>query len=211
MKITWLGHSCFQVEKDGYSVIFDPYEDGSVPGLAPVRAEADEVFCSHEHHDHNAVQNVTLKKTGRPSPFTVTKIETYHDPFKGAKRGTDTIHILDDGNTRLAHLGDLGCELEPKQKALLKDLDVLLIPVGGFYTIDAAQAAELVREITPKIVIPMHFRDDELGFGYDVIGEVTQFTDRIGTAAFLHTAMLSSEDTFDEPVVVLQPLNRKNP
>lgn len=209
MKITWLGHSCFQVEKDGYSVVFDPYEDGSVPGLEPVRVEADAVFCSHGHHDHNAVQNVTLKHTGRPSSFQVSTIATYHDPWQGAKRGADTIHILDDGTTRLAHLGDLGCELEPEQKAQLKNLDVVLIPVGGFYTIDAAQAAALVREITPKLVIPMHFRDDKMQFGFEVIDEVKHFTDLCKGAVYLADDNVSTDETFDEQVLVLSPKSRK--
>lgn len=145
MKLTWLGHSCFKMEANGYTVFWDPYEDDYVPGLAPVRETADAVFCSHEHKDHNARAVVTLKQDQTPSPFTITEIHTWHDEVQGAKRGENCIRIFDDGTYRVAHLGDLGCELEPEQIEQLKGLDAVMIPVGGFYTIDATQAKVLHR------------------------------------------------------------------
>lgn len=175
MKITWIGHSCFKVQTGDYCVILDPYEDASVPGLAPVREAANEVLCSHEHGDHNARALVTLQQAEKRG-IAVTRIHTYHDEEKGAKRGENVIHILDDGNVRIAHFGDLGCCLEEDQLKMLQNLDAALIPVGGFYTIDAGQAAELAEQIHPGIVIPMHYRDDEKGFGFPVIGTVEQFT-----------------------------------
>lgn len=173
MKLTYLGHSCFKIESQDYSVIFDPYQDGKVPGYAPIRETANEVLCSHGHGDHCGVENVTLKQDCA-SPFTVETIDTWHDDQQGALRGTDTIHILDDGQCRIAHLGDLGCELTPEQKERLKGLTALLIPVGGYYTIDAAQAAKLAGELSPTVTVPMHYRGE--GFGYDVIGTLGQFT-----------------------------------
>lgn len=173
MKITWLGHSCFKVETKGYTIILDPYEDGSVPGCLPVREEADEVLCSHEHFDHNFRGGVTLRDHG-PSPVKVEVISTWHDDQKGAQRGSDKIHILDDGQVRIAHLGDLGCELEPEQKEMLRGLDGVLVPVGGYYTIDAAQARKLVEEIGPKVTVPMHYRGED--FGFDVLTTVEDYT-----------------------------------
>ena len=172
MTITYLGHSCFKVESRGYVVVLDPYEEGSVPGYGPVREEADAVLCSHGHRDHGAVGCVTLRQ-GEVSPFAVETIHTWHDDRQGALRGPDTIHILDDGQCRVAHLGDLGCELTPEQKEKLKGLTALLIPVGGYYTIDAAQASALADELSPAVVIPMHYRGE--GFGYDVIGPLEDF------------------------------------
>ena len=131
MKLTWLGHSCFKMESNGYTIILDPYEDGYVPGLAPVRETADAVFCSHEHSDHNGRETVTLKQDGVLSPFTITEIHTWHDDARGTKRGSNCIRIFDDGTYRVAHLGDLGCELEPEQIEALKGLDAVMIPVGG--------------------------------------------------------------------------------
>ena len=172
MKITWLGHSCFKVETKGYVIVLDPYEDGSVPGCLPVREEADEVLCSHEHFDHNFRDGVTLREHG-PSPVKVEVISTWHDHKKGELRGSNKIHILDDGQARIAHLGDLGCELEPDQIRKLEGLDGALIPVGGYYTIDAVQAKKLTDQIKPRITIPMHYRGD--GFGFKELGTVEEY------------------------------------
>ena len=178
MKLTWLGHSCFKVEKGDFIVILDPYADGSVPGLASIRERANLVLCSHEHNDHNYRDGVGLWEA-EENPFTVEQMNTYHDDVKGERRGENQITILGDGKTRLAHMGDLGCEPEPEQLEQLKGVDVLLLPVGGHYTIDAAQAADLVKKIEPRIVVPMHYRDDEEGFGFDVLGKVEEFLENM--------------------------------
>lgn len=204
MKLTYLGHSCFKVESQDYSVIFDPYQDGKVPGYAPIRETANEVLCSHGHGDHCGVENVTLKQGGA-SPFTVETIDTWHDDQQGALRGTDTIHILDDGQCRIAHLGDLGCELTPEQKERLKGLTALLIPVGGYYTIDAAQAAKLAGELSPAVTVPMHYRGE--GFGYDVIGVLDQFTAlRSDVVAYLGSVLELAPET-EKQTAVLRPQN----
>ena len=206
MKITWIGHSCFKVEEAGYSIVFDPYDDGYVPGLGPVRETAEEVLCSHEHGDHNARKRVKLTSGGM-SPFTVTKIETYHDPQKGALRGRNTIHILSGAGKRIAHFGDLGCELPADQLAQLENLDIAMIPVGGYYTIDAAQAADLVRKINPAHVIPMHYRGDGNSFGFDVIGTVREFTDLMDSVNFTGSCTVDLDNLPSEQVLVLTPQN----
>lgn len=174
MKITWLGHSCFKVESQGYAVVIDPYEDGYVPGLAPLRERANHVLCSHKHGDHNYRAAVTVTEK-EPSPFRITALSTYHDDRQGELRGSNTIHILDDGCLRVAHFGDLGCRLSEEQAALLTGLDAVMVPVGGYYTIDAGQAKELVDRIRPRVVIPMHYRGET--FGFDVLGTVEAFAD----------------------------------
>lgn len=210
MKITWIGHSCFKLEKEGYAVVIDPYGDGAVPGYTPVREAADLVLCSHAHGDHNAKETVTLRQT-EETPFHITEIHTFHDGEKGVKRGENIIHVIDDGETRLAHLGDLGCPLEPEQAAKLKGLDVLLIPVGGFYTIDAGQAAAIVEELAPRIVIPMHYRSEKDGYGYDVIGTVDEFTELTkDDAMVIPSCELDSMLKLPSRVVVLQAKNREN-
>jgi len=206
MKITWIGHSCFKVEEAGYRIVFDPYDDGYVPGLGPVRETAEEVLCSHEHGDHNARKRVKLTSGGM-SPFTVTKIETYHDPQKGALRGRNTIHILSGAGKRIAHFGDLGCELPADQLAQLENLDIAMIPVGGYYTIDAAQAADLVRKINPAHVIPMHYRGDGNSFGFDVIGTVREFTDLMDSVNFTGSCTVDLDNLPSEQVLVLTPQN----
>ncbi len=173
MKITWLGHSCFKIEAEGYAIVLDPYDDGYVPGLKPLRTEACEVLCSHGHGDHGAVHVVTIKEGG-DSPFMIQTLSTYHDDVRGAKRGPNTIHILDDGVCRVAHLGDLGCALTEEQARILKGVDAVMIPVGGFFTIDAAQAKAIVVQIRPTVTIPMHYRSSR--FGFDVLGTLDEFT-----------------------------------
>ena len=172
MKITWYGHSCFKVSFDGGSVVFDPYADGSVPGWTLPQLSADAVLCSHRHDDHAGAGKVTL--SGREPDCKVETVECFHDAEHGAKRGANTIHILTADGVRVAHLGDLGHEPDEAQLAAICAPDVLLIPVGGFYTIDAATAAAVAEKIGARITVPMHYRGD--GFGYDVIGTVEEFT-----------------------------------
>ncbi len=177
MKITWLGHSCFKVESRGYAVVIDPYEDGKVPGLRPLREKADQTLCSHEHGDHNFRAGIEVTNR-EPSPFQITEIAVFHDDRHGELRGTNMIRILDDGCLKVAHLGDLGCELDEEQAAQLMGLDAVMVPVGGYYTIDAAQARALVERINPRVVIPMHYRGET--FGYEVLGTLEEFTDHCG-------------------------------
>lgn len=171
--IKWHGHSCFSVTADNYTIVLDPFADGSVPGIGNIRPEANAVLCSHGHSDHGCTEVVTVTEKAN-SPFHILKIDTYHDDAQGTKRGENRIHILKADGIRIVHLGDLGCMLTPEQTELLKKADVLMIPVGGFYTIDAAQAREIVSILDPKIVIPMHYRSDT--FGYPVIGRLEEFT-----------------------------------
>ena len=171
MRIIWHGHSCFSVEAEGYKAVFDPYADGSVPGYAPLRLRADAVFCSHGHADHNARELVTLSE--RAFPLRVEAVPCFHDERHGLLRGKNTVHILEAEGMRLAHLGDLGHMPKGKTLELLRSLDAVMIPVGGFYTIDARTASALVDEIGARIVLPMHYRRENRG--YDVISEVTDF------------------------------------
>ena len=129
MRLIWNGHSCFTLETAGGTVVVDPYLDGSVPGLAPIRLRADAVYCSHDHRDHGARELVAL--TGEKPDVAVETIHTWHDDQQGAQRGPNTIHIFQAEGLRVAHLGDLGCDLTPEQTERLTGLDALMIPVGG--------------------------------------------------------------------------------
>ena len=171
MHIIWNGHSCFTVKCDEGTVVLDPFADSYVPGYASMDLKADLVLCSHEHSDHNARQIVTL--SGKPCGVGIECISSWHDEVQGAKRGSNTIHVLTAEGMRIAHLGDLGCALTEEQAAALKDLDALMIPVGGFYTIDAQQAEEIVHQLKPRVVIPMHYRFE--GHGYDVLSTLDAF------------------------------------
>ncbi len=174
VQITWRGHACFQLTYEDYSIVIDPYKDGSVAGLAPLRLRANQVLCSHGHDDHNYCAAVRIVGASAPSPFSVTRIATFHDDAQGEKRGQNTIHLFEVGGMRIAHFGDLGCELTSEQAAALSGLDAAMIPVGGYYTIDARQAQALVRAISPKVVLPMHYRGEKMGL--DVLGTLEEFT-----------------------------------
>ena len=204
MKITWLGHSCFKLGSHGYEIILDPYEDDSVPGYTPLREQADQVLCSHEHGDHCGVASVTLRR-GTPSRFSVETIASWHDDKEGRLRGNNTIHILDDGQCRVAHLGDLGCDLTQAQKDKLRGLTALMIPVGGFFTINAVQAKKLVDELEPVVVIPMHYRG--AGFGYGDIGTLDEFTSLCGDVVTYSGSELEVTPQMDRQTAVLRPQN----
>jgi L-ascorbate metabolism protein UlaG (beta-lactamase superfamily) len=174
MIITWLGHACFKIESAGYAIVLDPYADGYVPGLSPLRVTANKVLCSHDHGDHGYVDAVTLERSDAPCPFSIETISCAHDDVGGTKRGMNLIHILSAEGLRVAHLGDIGCPLDEEQLAKIGKLDACLIPVGGFYTIGPAEAVALMEQLNPRVVIPMHYRSES--FGFSNIGELSDFT-----------------------------------
>ena len=171
MKLTWCGHSCFLLETAEGSAVFDPYAPGSVPGWTLPELTADTVICSHGHRDHGYAAGVKL--SGRKPTFKVQQLATFHDDAQGALRGENTVTLIESEGIRLVHLGDLGHELSPEQIAALGRVDVLLLPVGGCYTIDAETAAKLAADLRAAVVVPMHYRGE--GFGYDVIGTLDAF------------------------------------
>lgn len=171
MRLIWNGHACFTVETAQGSLVFDPYQDNYVPGLPVLRLTADQVLCTHQHRDHGAREVVTL--TGSTPTFQVESLSTWHDPEGGTLRGENTMFILSAEGMRLAHVGDLGCMPTPEQLERLQGVDVLLVPVGGFYTIDAQEAAQLVKAVRPRIVVPMHYRSAT--FGYEVLATVEDY------------------------------------
>lgn len=171
MTITWLGHSCFILESNGFRVILDPYH--GVQGLPDVAAEADAVYCSHDHFDHAWTKNIRLT-AGKGNPFAVKEIQTCHDNQGGAKRGKNVVRTFTAEGVTVAHLGDLGHQLSAEQLAGIGHCDAILIPVGGFYTINAAEAKAVADAIGAPVVIPMHYRRGSVGF--NVLGTVEDFT-----------------------------------
>ena len=173
VKITWHGHSCFKIEDEGFSIVIDPYLDGKVPGLKNLRLEASSVICSHDHDDHGYVEAVTIVDTDKESPFDLTLVACPHDDEGGMKRGMNMIHVLDNGSLRIAHFGDIGCPLNDAQREKIGKLDVAMLPVGGFFTMEPDGIEELIEQLQPRIVIPMLYRTEE--FGFPVIGTLDDF------------------------------------
>ena len=173
--LTWLGQSCYVLQSPGgKTVLIDPFTDKI--GYPVGKVVADVVTVSHEHFDHN---NVGMA-TGSPlilrgltadgwadidstvGDIHITSVHLYHDDQQGAQRGRDAAFIFEVGGKRIVHLGDLGHQLTPEQVKQFGRVDVLLIPVGSVYTIDAAGAAEVVKALKPRIVIPMHYKTPQL-------------------------------------------------
>ena len=199
MKLTWYGHSCFLIETEEGSLVLDPYAPGSVPGLRLPPLTADAVVCSHGHRDHSWAEGVTL--SGREPGFALRSIPCFDDDQQGALRGENRITILEAEGLRVAHLGDLGHPLGSEPLTELGRPDVLLIPVGGYYTIDADTAAALVMAVRPGLCIPMHYRGE--GFGYDVIGPVADFTRHFDKVQSRADNVLDPREA-QAPVVVLR-------
>ena len=178
VRIQWLGHACFRMEYGDWSLVIDPYEDGSVSGLGNIRQNADAVCCTHGHGDHAAVGNVTLSGREAPKDYALKTIEVPHDHHGGEKRGMNKIHIFSFGSLRVVHMGDTGSVPSPEILAQLRGCDLMLIPIGGFFTIDGSEAAQIVRETAPRAVVPMHYKTDAFGFG--VLATPDAFIELVG-------------------------------
>lgn len=180
MNIQYYGQSCFKITTkpngratEDINVFFDPFD--KTIGLRPPQGQADIVFVSHDHHDHNNVEALKGEPTVINTPgeyavkgINVIGIDSFHDKKEGQIRGKNTIFILETEGLKLCHLGDLGTDLTPEQIEKIGDIDILFIPIGGKdYTIDGKKAAEIVREIEPNITIPMHYKINGLNLDFD--------------------------------------------
>jgi len=181
MRIRWYGQGAFLLTDNGASVAVDPFGDLSAMMGGRVRFDyppveipgADLLLVTHEHGDHNGVEQVggephVIRSTaGRfETPIgTVVAIASEHDEAAGTERGPNTIFVFPFGGLTVAHFGDFGqSELRPEQRQAIGDVDVLLLPVGGGPTVGGESAARIVRELAPKLVVPMHYRTDSIGF-----------------------------------------------
>jgi len=175
MKIKWYGHAAFLITSDeGTKIIIDPYEPGAFGGqlsYGKIKDQADIVLTSHDHADHNYTQdlpgNPQVVKGGGSKTLkgiSMKGVSTYHDPSKGSERGANTIFTIKINNVQLCHLGDLGHLLSDKDLVEIVPVDILLIPVGGFFTIDPKEATRVAEQIKPRILIPMHFKTGKCGF-----------------------------------------------
>jgi L-ascorbate metabolism protein UlaG (beta-lactamase superfamily) len=178
MYITWLGHSCFKLQdktgSDALTLITDPF-DNSI-GLRVPRAEADILTISHAHKDHNNLEAIkgdpyVIDTAGEyeVKGISVQGVETFHDNKQGADRGKNIAYRIEIDDVVIVHLGDLGHVLEQKQLDPLSGTDILLIPVGGHNSLDAKKAVEVVSQIEPRIVIPMHYQVPGLKFELDAV------------------------------------------
>lgn len=180
MKVKWYGHSAFKLEVQGLRIIIDPYESGAYGGLSygKIEDEADIVLTSHDHADHGYTKDIkgkfeVIKKEGERQikGVNIKAIPSYHDSKKGKERGNNLIFVIEAEGLRIAHMGDLGHVLDEELAKKIGTVDVLFIPVGGFYTIDAKEADKVVEQIDPKIVIPMHYKTEKCNFPISSVDE----------------------------------------
>ena len=177
MYLSYLGHSCFKLQDkvgpEGVVVVTDPFDPAFI-GLKMPSLEADTVTISHDHKDHNYLKAI------RKEPFVINAageyevhgvfvegIDSFHDNKEGAERGGNIIYRIEVDDITITHLGDLGSTLNTKQLERLEGTDILLLPVGGKYTLDAKLAVEVINQIEPRIIIPMHYKVDGLKMEID--------------------------------------------
>lgn len=192
MKITYLGHSAFELAlENGKRLVFDPYKAGAFGTLTygAIEGPFDIAVVSHDHDDHadaavlSRAKNV-VRKAGKVTVegIVIESLATFHDDRKGGARGKNLISIVEAEGLRVAHMGDLGHPVSAKDYPMLTGLDVLMIPVGGYFTIDAVTAAKVVKELAPKITIPMHFKTPKADFPITPAEDFTKLMDNVERA-----------------------------
>ena len=165
MEVTWLGHSCFRIKGKEVTLVTDPYDESM--GYSRPKLTANIVTISHDHPGHNCASAVedSPKVINRPGEYEVRDVfimglSNFHDSEQGMSRGRNTTYLIEMEEVRLCHLGDLGHLPSSRQVEELSGTEVLFVPVGGISTTDAKMAAEIVRLLSPRIVVPMHYQTE---------------------------------------------------
>jgi len=211
LDVTWLGHGCFRLRGRSAAVVTDPYPPAI--GLKLSRMDAEVVTVSHDHDNHSYTQVVRegayeIRGPGEyeVAGVSVIGVPTYHDSEKGAKQGRNTVYLIEIDDVRVCHLGDLGHKLGDVEAETVASPDVLLVPVGGQTAMNGAQAAEVVRQLEPRYVVPMHYAIPGLKLQLDPID---RFLKEMGVTSSEPQAKLavqkSSVTEYETKVVVLEP------
>jgi L-ascorbate metabolism protein UlaG (beta-lactamase superfamily) len=180
MKIKYLAHAAFLITSDaGVRIVTDPY--ATSPGIkhGEIKETADIVTVSHEHGDHNNTGAVrgnpkVVRSGGEVKGIKIRAIPTAHDDKGGSQRGKNTIFCFEVDGVNICHAGDLGHTLSEEQVKAIGKVDVLMIPVGGFFTIDAKTATKVGEQLKPRIIIPMHYKTEKLEFPITGADEFTK-------------------------------------
>lgn len=217
MDITYLGHSSFKIKTKTATIVTDPFDQQMV-GIKYAQQEADIVTVSHDHNDHNAIDKVTGVKRviAGPGEYEVMGVsiigyKTFHDAKNGEERGKNTIYVYETEKLRICHLGDLGHPLTEDLINEIGDIDILMIPVGGDYTIDSKLAAETVSKIEPFFVVPMHYQQEGLkADAFSSLTGVDNFLKETGLSVEnMDKFSLKKEDTMEDQSTKVIVLARK--
>lgn len=216
MKIEFLGHAAFLITTaDGTKVVFDPYEPGGFGGAiahGALTEAADLVLVSHGHADHNFVKMVPGDPVVIQGPaeesrggIAIRTLQCHHDASRGAERGESFVRVLEADGMAVCHLGDLGHTLSEEEAAALGPIDVLLVPVGGTFTIDAEGASAVVNRLRPLIAIPMHYRTSKVTLGIAPVDGFLAGKPRVRRVSGSEIEV--TKETLPEPteIVVLEP------
>lgn len=215
MYIKWLAHASFLfVSENNTRIIVDPYHSGQGLNHAPPSVTADIVTKSHDHNDHNNIRAIRGNPDLIDSPGSrvvkgigIKAIPVYHDEDKGRQRGTNLMFCFNIDGLNLCHLGDLGHLLTPAQLSEIGPIDILFVPVGGYYTIDAEQAAEVVQSIKPVLTFPMHYKTHKTDYP---IAPVDDFLKEKSNVRRVDSSEIEvRKDSLPEApeIIVLQPAN----
>lgn len=211
MKIKWLGHAAFLITTNsGTRIITDPYETNDALKYGRIKESADIVTVSHEHTDHNNVAAVqgnpqVVRKTTEAKGIKFKGIPTYHDDAGGSKRGNNTIFCFEVDGVNVGHMGDLGHLLSNTQAAELGKIDILLIPVGGFFTIDAKAATRVCDQLKPRVIIPMHYKTSKLDFPIAGVDEFLKGKDNVTRLDASEVELKAGELPAGTQIMILKP------
>jgi L-ascorbate metabolism protein UlaG (beta-lactamase superfamily) len=215
MHIKWYGHAAFKITTDnGTRIIIDPYQSGFSGGAlsyGKIADEADIVITSHDHGDHNHVKDIRgkydhIRAEGNYEirNVKIKLIPTFHDSSKGKERGNNLISVIMADGLALAHLGDIGHDPGPDILRVIGAVDILLLPVGGFYTIDAVTATKIMDDINPKVAIPMHYRTEKCSFPITTVHEFTRGKKNIRTLRESELEITEESLPKEPEIVVMQ-------
>jgi L-ascorbate metabolism protein UlaG (beta-lactamase superfamily) len=209
LDVTWLGHGCFRLRGRNAAVVTDPYPPAI--GLKLPKLDADLVTISHEHENHSYTQVMRdayeIRGPGEyeVAGVSVIGVPTFHDAQKGAKHGRNTVYLIEIDDVRVCHLGDLGHALDDAEAEVISAPDVLLVPVGGHTAINAAQAAEIVRQLEPRYVVPMHYAIPGLTLELDPLDRFLKEMAVTASEPQVKLSVSASSGEYETKVVVLEP------
>ena len=210
MKVKFLGHSCFVITSNtGTKIMTDPYNTGEEFKLSEIKESADIVTVSHDHPDHNntaAIQGNprVLKGSAKLNRIEFMVVQSYHDEAGGKERGGNLIFTFEVDGIKICHLGDLGHQLDDSQLSVIGKVDILIVPVGGGFTIDGAGATEVCKQINPKVIIPMHYKTAGLPFLADV-QEFLNGKDNVTLSAVSEVEFTQESLPVKSQIIVLKP------
>jgi L-ascorbate metabolism protein UlaG (beta-lactamase superfamily) len=181
VKFVWHGHACFELQGKNLTIVIDPFKGIGIP---EPKAAGDIILCTHSHQDHNNVKPVMAKQGEAMEGFEGSKkikgvairgIAAFHDDTKGSKRGKNSIYTFNLDGVQFCHLGDLGHELSAQMVEEIGKVDVLFVPVGGYFTIGPETATRVCEQLKANLIIPMHYKVPDLASSFDLLKTVDDF------------------------------------